>query len=111
MKRSFLFKHACLSVVVCAAAIAHAQAPTAPGKPLPPGSAQPKVKAACTHCHNAGRITEQRLTRQQWSEELKKMDGLGANVPQADRAAILNYLTKNFGPKPGEKTEVKKAME
>jgi len=77
------------------------QAPSAPGKPLPPGPMQPKVKAACTSCHNTSRITEQHLTRQQWSEQLEKMEGLGAVIPDADREAMLNYLTKNFGPQKG----------
>ena len=62
---------------------------------------QPKVKAACTQCHNASRITEQHLTRQQWSDQLEKMEGLGAVIPDADRTAMLNYLTKNFGPEKG----------
>jgi len=29
------------------------------------------------------------------------MEGLGAAIPDADRAGILNYLTKNFGPQKG----------
>jgi competence protein ComEA len=62
---------------------------------------QPKVKAACTACHNVSRITEQHLTRQKWSEELTKMEGLGAVIDDADRDAILNYLTKNFGQEKG----------
>ena len=62
---------------------------------------QARIKAACTQCHNTGRITEQRLTRQQWSGELKKMEGLGAVIPDADRGAFLNYLTKNFGSEKG----------
>src|SRR6266849_2717713 len=78
-----------------------AQAPSAPGKPLPPGPMRPKVKAACTSCHNTSRITEQHLTRQQWSEQLEKMECLGAVIPDADRDAFLNYLTKNFGPQKG----------
>jgi hypothetical protein len=59
---------------------------------------QAKVKASCTQCHNTTRINQQHLTRQQWSAELDKMEGLGAVVPEADRNAFLNYLTKNFGP-------------
>jgi hypothetical protein len=87
-----------------------AQAPSAPGKPLPPGPMQAKVKAACTQCHAPARITEQHLTRDQWSQELEKMEGLGAVIPEADRSGILSYLTKNFGPpKGGGKTAVKKA--
>jgi len=85
--------------------LASAQAPSAPGKPLPPGPMQAKVKAACTSCHNTSRITEQHFTRQQWSEQLEKMEGLGAVIPDADRSSILNYLVKNFGP---EKTGASK---
>lgn len=62
---------------------------------------QAKVKAACTQCHNAGRITEKHMTRQGWSVELDKMEGLGAVIPDADRSAFLNYLTTNFGPEKG----------
>jgi len=71
---------------------------------------QAKVKAACTQCHNATRITEQHLTRQQLSDQLDKMEWLGAVIPESDRDAMLAYLTKNFGPgKGGGKTAVKKA--
>jgi len=89
--------------------LASAQAPSAPGEPLPPGPVQAKVKAACTGCHNTGRITEQHLTRQQWSDELKKMEGLGAVIPDADRKAFLNYLTKNFGPEKAAAGDATKA--
>jgi hypothetical protein len=66
---------------------------------------KPKIKAACTQCHNTGRITEQHLTRQQWSDELEKMEGLGAVIPDADRNALLNYLTRNFGPKRARRSQ------
>ena len=81
-----------------------AQAPSPPGKPLPPGPMQAKVKAACTQCHNTTRITEQHLSRVQWSDELDKMAGLGAVVADSDRKDFLDYLTKNFGPQKGAKT-------
>jgi competence protein ComEA len=97
-----LFQRIVAAIFLFASIIpASAQAPSAPGKPLPPGPMQPKIKAACTQCHNPGRITEQHLTRQQWSDQLEKMEGLGAVIPEADRNAILNYLTKNFGPEKG----------
>jgi hypothetical protein len=78
-----------------------AQAPSVPGKPLPAGPMQAKVKATCTQCHNAGRITEQHMTRGEWSKELEKMEGLGAVIPDEDRDGILNYLAKSFGPEKG----------
>ena len=66
---------------------------------------QAKVKAACTQCHAASRITKQHKTRQEWNDQLYKMIGLGANVPDSERKAFLNYLTKNFGPEKGAKSK------
>ena len=72
---------------------------------------QAKIKATCTQCHNAARITEKHFTREEWSDELDKMVGLGADVQDADRTAILNYLSKNFGPEKAGKAAPKKAPE
>ena len=106
-----MFQHVLPAIVLFVSVVlASAQAPSAPGKPLLPGPTQPKIKAACTQCHNATRITEQHMTRQQWSGELEKMEGLGAVIPDADRNPFLNYLTKNFGPEKGAaKTAAKKS--
>lgn len=68
-----------------------------------------KIKAACTQCHNTSRITEQHLTRQQWSGELEKMDGLGAVIPDSDRKAFLDYLSTNFGAQKGAVKDAPKA--
>ena len=77
-------------------------------KPLPPGPMQAKIKAACTQCHNATRITDQHRTRKEWSDQLDKMVALGAEVPDDQRAAFLDYLTRNFGPeKAASKTSPK----
>ena len=76
-----------------------------PSKPLPPGPMQAKVKAACTQCHAASRITKQHKTRQEWNDQLDKMIGLGANVPDSERNAFLSYLTKNFGPEKSVKAK------
>ncbi len=72
---------------------------------------QSKVKATCTQCHNAARITEQHFTKQEWSNQLDKMIGLGAEVQDSDRAALLNYLSKNFGPDKEGKAAPKKTAE
>ncbi len=104
-----LLRFTIAAFLLAAISAARAQAPSAPGKPLPPGPMQAKVKAACTQCHNTTRITEQHLTRQQWSDQLDKMEGLGAVIPDGQRNAFLAYLTRTFGPpKGGGKTAVKK---
>lgn len=59
---------------------------------------QAKVKAACTSCHNTARITEQHMSREEWTAQLEKMEGLGAVIGDEDREGILLYLTENFGP-------------
>jgi len=96
-----------VTLVLVLSLYAAAQAPEGPAKPLPAGPMQPKVKAACTQCHNAGRLWEQHFTRAQWSDELDKMVGLGAVVRTADRDGFLNYLTTNFGPKKGSRKSPK----
>ncbi|MFZ3341240.1 MAG: hypothetical protein WA609_16315 [Terriglobales bacterium] len=97
-----IFNRTALTALLFASSFALAQAPEAPpAKPLPPGPALPKIKAACLQCHNASRITDAHFSRTQWSDELDKMAGLGAVVPDADRKAFLDYLTVNFGPQKG----------
>ena len=68
--------------LIASVALASAQAPTAPGKPLPPGPVLPKIKAACTQCHDTGRISEQHLARQ----DLMRRIGIG--MEQADRDRV-----------------------
>jgi hypothetical protein len=97
-----IFNRTALTALLFASTFVLAQAPEAPpAKPLPPGPMQAKVKAGCTQCHNVSRITEAHFSRTQWSDELDKMAGLGAVVPDADRNPMLDYLTANFGPQKG----------
>ena len=101
---NFLLQKVCLATLLFVSfTLASAQS-----KGLPPGPMQAKVKAACTQCHAASKITSQHKTRQEWSVQLDKMVGLGAEVPDSQRAAILNYLTKNFGPEKNTKTAATK---
>ncbi len=53
---------------------------------------------ACVVCHEDDVIRGQRLTRAQWDRELKKMTGWGAQVKDADRDGLLEYLFTNYGP-------------
>ena len=62
---------------------------------------QAKVKAACAQCHDAGRITEQHMTRDEWAKELEKMEGLGAVIPDEDRERILIIWRRILGRKKG----------
>jgi hypothetical protein len=58
----------------------------------------PEVRKACIGCHGEDMITGQRLTREQWDREVQKMIGWGAPVPPEDRAQIVDFLFRHFGP-------------
>ena len=85
-------------VFFCALIVGVAWATASAADQLPPGKMQAKVQAACTQCHTVANITKKPRTRAEWSKVLDKMTGYGADVEDKDRAAILDYLTKNFGP-------------
>ena len=64
---------------------------------LPEGAGKAQVEAACLRCHSADMLVQQRLTEKQWTAGVEKMMRWGAAVADPDKAAIIAYLTKNFG--------------
>jgi DMSO/TMAO reductase YedYZ molybdopterin-dependent catalytic subunit len=69
-------------------------------QPSESGSTQPNgLRNACGICHDDDVIRQQRLTRAQWDREIDKMAGWGARVRDEDRAAFLEYLFTNYGPR------------
>jgi hypothetical protein len=70
---------------------------------LPPGPFEAKVRTACTECHEARIILQQRLSKKLWTKEVEKMVKWGTLVDPADRDAFIDYLSLNFPPeKPAE---------
>ncbi|MGA9511488.1 MAG: hypothetical protein WBV55_22895 [Candidatus Sulfotelmatobacter sp.] len=65
---------------------------------LPPGSMQAKATTACTECHEARIILQQRLSKAAWTKEVDKMTKWGAVVDPGDREALIDYLSSNFSP-------------
>jgi hypothetical protein len=89
------FLAAALIFLALAAPPAQAQKATAD---LPPGPMQPKATTACTECHEARIILQQRLTKAAWTKEVDKMTKWGALVDAADRDSLIDYLSTNFPP-------------
>jgi competence protein ComEA len=81
------------SVLLAACVSVLAQSPD-----LPPSDVKDKVVKACTACHSADIIVQQRLSKGTWSKEMDKMTKWGASVNPADRDAIIEYLSVNFSP-------------
>ncbi len=65
---------------------------------LPSGAMQAKAATACTECHEARIIVQQRLSKAAWTKEVDKMTKWGALVDAADRDALIDYLSANFSP-------------
>jgi hypothetical protein len=65
---------------------------------LPAGAMQAKATTACTECHEARIILQQRLSKGAWAKEVDKMTKWGAVVDPADRDAMIDYFSLNFSP-------------
>jgi hypothetical protein len=65
---------------------------------LPAGAMQAKATTACTECHEARIILQQRLSKGAWGKEVDKMTKWGAVVDAADRDGLIDYLSANFSP-------------
>ena len=87
-------------VFVFAAAIGSAQKSPAESvtAELPAGPMQAKATTACTECHEARIILQQRLSKATWTKEVDKMTKWGALVDPADRESLIDYLSTNFSP-------------
>ena len=68
-----------------------------PASSLPAGPMQAKANTACLECHDAPIIEQQRLSKAAWTKEVDKMVKWGALVDAADRDALIEYLSVNFG--------------
>jgi hypothetical protein len=68
----------------------------AQGPDLPSAPVQEKVTNACTECHDARIVMQQRLSKEAWTKEVDKMIKWGALVQTGDREAFIDYLSKNF---------------
>ena len=83
------------SLVLCSASLLWAQSPAT--QELPPGAMQTKATTACTECHDARIILQQRLSKAAWTKEVDKMIKWGALVDPQDRDPLIDYLSANFG--------------
>jgi hypothetical protein len=64
---------------------------------LPEGPLQAKAITACTECHEARIILQQRLNEVAWAKEVDKMIKWGALVEPQDHDPLIDYLSTNFG--------------
>ncbi len=98
MKQRFTIAVAALALVATAATAAGLPALGTRFQQLPGGRGKAQVEAACSRCHSADIIVQQRLTPKQWAATVDKMTRWGAQLSEADKPAALTYLSSHFGP-------------
>ncbi len=81
-----------LLAAVLASAGTAAEAPSE----FPPGVGQSEVQAACGPCHAVTVVTSARKSEAEWANTVDAMITRGAPVADADYAAIVDYLARNF---------------
>jgi len=67
-------------------------------KRLPDVPGKDVVVRVCTKCHGPGNITKKRLNRDDWDDQVADMVERGAKATPKELAAVVDYLTANFGP-------------
>ena len=67
-------------------------------KRLPDVPGKDVVVRVCTKCHGPGNIAKKRLNRDDWDDQVADMVERGAKATPKELAAVVDYLTANFGP-------------
>lgn len=98
LRRSPLAVLALAAVCALAPRTSSEQSSPIPTPELPAGTMQPKATRACTECHEARIILQQRLSNAAWAREVDKMIKWGAVVDPGDRNSLIDYFSSNFGP-------------
>jgi hypothetical protein len=56
------------------------------------------LEKRCSVCHSANRPKQVRKTREQWEQTVTRMIGKGAQLTEAEKAVLVDYLAKTYGP-------------
>ena len=56
------------------------------------------LEERCTECHGLERTTSQEKTRTEWDETVTRMIDRGAELDEAEKAVLVDYLAQNYGP-------------
>jgi competence ComEA-like helix-hairpin-helix protein len=78
---------------------------------LPEASGKDVVRRMCVNCHGPEQITTEKYTKKRWGEVVDDMVGRGAEGSDEDVAAVISYLTRNFGKPVNVNTSTAKDIE
>lgn len=81
------------STLVCAAVLFSA----AQDQGLPDGKGKETLLKMCVQCHGLEQVTDQKRSKRRWTDIVSDMVSRGAEGSDEDAAAVISYLTRNFG--------------
>jgi quinoprotein glucose dehydrogenase len=76
------------------------EVPNTSGSVLPQGEGRETVIATCTTCHGPTNFSTLRMSRTAWEKEVEDMKDKGAVGTDEDFKRVVDYLAKNFPPRP-----------
>jgi cytochrome c5 len=56
------------------------------------------LEARCSDCHSADRARQVTKTRDGWDQSVSRMIDKGAQLTEAEKAVLVDYLTETYGP-------------
>jgi mono/diheme cytochrome c family protein len=66
---------------------------------LPEGKGQRETARICSGCHAIDTVVTERHDRAEWQKLVDAMAARGADGTDEELRIVVDYLTKNFGPK------------
>lgn len=55
------------------------------------------LETRCRACHSADKPRKSKKTREQWEQTVTRMIGKGAQVTEAEKTVLVNYLAETYG--------------
>jgi competence protein ComEA len=98
-----------LALLTVAARLAALAAPMAFGADLPDGPGKAATVRICSKCHAVEKAVSLRQDEDGWTDTIAKMVKMGAQGSDDEFNAVLEYLTKNFGPEVAPPININKA--
>ncbi len=56
------------------------------------------LETRCSVCHSADRAKRAKKTLEEWDQTVTRMIDKGANLTEAEKSVLLDYLAKTYGP-------------
>jgi mono/diheme cytochrome c family protein len=56
------------------------------------------LQSRCSSCHSPNRVKNAAMTHAQWDQTVTRMIDRGAQLTDAEKAALVDYLAAKYGP-------------